>query len=115
MAECRTCAKAIKGGSTGLCKSCAAVDPELRAKRIAASKQAWAMHPEYAEKHRLASTAHNRTNEAWKAKIGKASIERTLGDIPECLRDDYRKLSKRLGAKDARRIILDHIAIRGAA
>jgi len=113
MVNCRKCAKHIRGGKTGLCQPCASADPELRAKRIAASKQAWALHPEYAEKHRLASTAHNQSNQAWKDAIGRATIERTIGDIPVELRADYRILCKKVGAKEARKAIAEHVAKRG--
>ncbi len=130
--DCRTCAKPISTGSkSGLCRVCSNSDPEIVARRTEARKLAFALHPEYRQRQREALTAFNRQEHRRKqsgeqakamrlwerglpmvtadvrARQGRTMTERRLADIPLAFRDDYRILVKKVGAKEARKAILE--------
>jgi len=132
MAKCYRCANPISSGSrSGLCRPCANVCPELNAKRAEARRKAFALHPEYRQRQREALTASNRQEHRRKqsgeqaramrlwerglpmvtpevrARQGATATERRLADIPLAFRDDYRILVKKVGAKEARKAILE--------
>lgn len=132
MADCKQCAAPITAGSrTGFCKPCSQKDPETRARRAEGRRRAFALHPEYRQRQREAIAAHNRSDamrrrsgelakslKLWehglpavtpevRARQGATMTEQRLAEIPLAYRDDYRILVKKVGAKDARKAILE--------
>jgi hypothetical protein len=132
MAECHRCASPISAGSrSGLCKRCANTDPDINAKRAEARRRAFELHPEYRQRQREAVTAANRQEyrrkqsgeqakalRLWelsaakmtpevRAQQGRTMTERRLAHIPLAYRDDYRILVRKVGAKEARKAILE--------
>ncbi len=86
--------------------------PEVREKRRAALKQYYA-DPEVREKRRAALKQYYADPEV-REKRRAAAIEARLGWCPVALREDYRTLSKALGAAAARESIEAQIARRVA-
>lgn len=133
MGECRTCSKPItRNSKTGLCAKCSNTDPEIVAKRAEARRRAFLLNPELRKKQRDAVAESNRQPHRraqsgeqakrirlWEYGLPKVTdevrqraaqtfSERLMADIPHAHREHYKVLAGKVGAKEARRIILDH-------
>lgn len=120
------------GNKTGLCRACLNADPGYHARKAEAIRQVFRYHPELREKQRRAVAESNRRPERraqsgqqaserriWekalplvtaevRARQGQTNSQRRLADIPLAHRDEYQRLVKKLGAREARRIIKEH-------
>ena len=111
---------------TGQCAPCARADPALKAKRANAIRLQAGKQPEITALRRARMIAMNKSDEARerqrktpptptpesRAKAGATRTKRMLAHIPPACRDEYRKLSKSLGAEEAARVVIADFAAR---
>ena len=113
MSNCRTCTAPITRHSrSGLCHPCAQVDPEIKAKRIAALRHREAtdmelltrrrahmaefnLRPESRERVRAMMTDQSHLTAEARARGGKIKAARRLAHIPPAYRDLYRTLTRK--------------------
>ena len=128
------CGKRLSwGNKSGKCRPCLNADPDYHARKAAAIRRAFQHHPELQTKRANAIAEANRRPERraqsgeqaralriWEkglpatkspdaiARQVQTMTERKLAHIPLAYRDEYRRLTRKYGAAEATRLILDH-------
>jgi len=132
----RLCAcgkKLLWGNKTGKCRPCLIADPEYHARKAEAIKKAFVYNPVLRVKHIAALAENNRRPERrkqsgeqakrirlWEHGLpkvtdevrkrgGQTLTERKLADIPLEHRETYASLVRKVGAKQATKIIGEHV------
>jgi hypothetical protein len=129
--NCACGKKLCWGNKTGMCRACINADPAFIARRADAIRKAFQHNPEYRVRHIEALAASNRRPDRrarsgqlarelriWEkglpnvtaashAETARKTSEARLAHIPLAYRDEYKRLVRKIGAKDAARVILD--------